>query len=637
LTGKNQILEQIYNSKPDHIKVMDHVTARIFWDMMKLRMDRNARYILEAIRDAFIVVNSAGDIMQYNKAAEQMFGGNYCGLSGNSVLAFIKEVFGQEGLKMLDHKEVKEFNFTALRGTDREFPAEVSFFPVDIDENNYLVISIRDVTERIKAQEEISRLYRYETLYNQVVAQFALTQDVEQSIQDTVQMLGENLEAKRITLWYINLGNGSKVLKGQWKTSAHFIEECLDLKMPQVLPMLWDKIKAAQLINIYNLDIVGEPDRTTLQKLGVESLVGLPIVNFHRVWGVLFLENSGDKLCSNEEIEILTSIVNIMQNAIQRDEAQKALEESEALYQAMIERSLTGIYIIQDGLIRFVNKRMTEMLGYSFEELINQEPKFIVHPDDHPLLKKKLEDRMSGRVQSLHYTLRGSRKDGERIWLESMSSLVMIKGRPAIMGNIMDVTERIRHDETRNRMIDAITMLAGSMAEQRDPYTAGHQRRVAEIAVAIGEQMSLSASCIEGLRLSALLHDIGKFAVPIEILTKPGKLRSSEFQFIKMHSQFGAEILAEMPFPCDISSVVEQHHERINGSGYPAGLRGEQISLEARIIAVADVVEAMSSHRPYRPSLGLEAAIQEVTQNQGVLYDVKVVSALLNIVDKLDL
>ena len=163
--------------------------------------------------------------------------------------------------------------------------------------------------------------------------------------------------------------------------------------------------------------------------------------------------------------------------------------------------------------------------------------------------------------------------------------------------------------------------------EVRDPYTAGHQRRVSNIAGAISTEMDLPPDMIEGIRMAGNIHDIGKISIPAEILSKPGSLTDIEFALIRAHPKTGYEILKGIDFPWNIAQIVLQHHERIDGSGYPQSLCEEDILLEARILAVADVVEAMASHRPYRPSLGLEKAVEEVSSKKGKLYDVRVVHA----------
>ena len=176
----------------------------------------------------------------------------------------------------------------------------------------------------------------------------------------------------------------------------------------------------------------------------------------------------------------------------------------------------------------------------------------------------------------------------------------------------------------RSSLLDSVTALS-AIVEMRDPYTSGHQRRAAQLAIAIAKELRLSAEQIEGIHLAGVVHDVGKIRVPAEILTKPGKLTQLEFGLIKEHCQGGYDILKSIDFPWPIAQIVLQHHERLDGSGYPHGLSGNDILLEARIISVADVVEAMFSYRPYRPGLGIDAALDEITGARGTRYDADVV------------
>lgn len=193
-------------------------------------------------------------------------------------------------------------------------------------------------------------------------------------------------------------------------------------------------------------------------------------------------------------------------------------------------------------------------------------------------------------------------------------------------------TAKLKESEKRLRasLMDSISAIAATI-EMRDPYTAGHQRRVANIASAIAMELQLPEEQIEGINLAAVVHDVGKIQVPAEILSKPGRLSTLEFDLIKLHPQTGYEILKAIDFPWPIAQIVLQHHERLDGSGYPQGLRDADILLEAKILSVADVVEAMTSHRPYRAGLGIDAALEEITRNRGGLYEPCVVDACLKL------
>jgi len=182
----------------------------------------------------------------------------------------------------------------------------------------------------------------------------------------------------------------------------------------------------------------------------------------------------------------------------------------------------------------------------------------------------------------------------------------------------------------RQSLEQSIQTIAATV-ESRDPYTAGHQRRVAELATAIAREMELPEEQVQGVHFAAVIHDLGKIHVPAEILSKPGRLSKLEFMLIQTHPQTGYDILKDIKFPWPIAEIILQHHERLDGSGYPQGLKGDQILFEANILAVADVVEAMSSHRPYRAALGVQQAVDEIRRGRGSVYDPSVVDACLKL------
>ncbi len=185
--------------------------------------------------------------------------------------------------------------------------------------------------------------------------------------------------------------------------------------------------------------------------------------------------------------------------------------------------------------------------------------------------------------------------------------------------------------EKLQKIMEGTINAIGNIVETRDPYTAGHQKKVSQLATFIAQEMKLPQDKIEGIRISSLVHDIGKISIPAEILSKPTKLNEIEYSLIKDHSQIGYDILKNIDFLWPVAQIVLQHHERLDGSGYPQSLKGNDILLEAKIMGVADVVEAMSSHRPYRPALGIGKALEEISQNKGIIYDPKVVAVCLKL------
>jgi putative two-component system response regulator len=193
-----------------------------------------------------------------------------------------------------------------------------------------------------------------------------------------------------------------------------------------------------------------------------------------------------------------------------------------------------------------------------------------------------------------------------------------------------EIMKQLHTKKILNALKETIQLI-GMTLEAKDPYTAGHQKRVARLASAIAEEMGLAEEKIEGIHFAGLIHDIGKVYIPAEILNRPGTLSTLEFELIKTHAQVGYDIIQHVKFPWPIAEAIFQHHERMDGSGYPSGFSGEQIIIEARILAVADVVEAMATHRPYRPACSLEKTLEEISSNRGTLYYDKAVDACIRL------
>jgi HD-GYP domain-containing protein (c-di-GMP phosphodiesterase class II) len=233
--------------------------------------------------------------------------------------------------------------------------------------------------------------------------------------------------------------------------------------------------------------------------------------------------------------------------------------------------------------------------------------------------------------------------NGEVRFVHSRAELILTDagGPETVVGAVQDITERkaaereaLEATARLRRAVDGTVLAMGQVVETREPYTAGHERRVSELATAIAVEMGITGEQLTGVRLGGLIHDVGKIAVPAEILAKPGRLTEVEFSLIKQHAQAGYDILAAIDFGWPAAEMALQHHERLDGSGYPRALRAADILLEAKILAVADVVEAMSSHRPYRATLGMPAALAEIREHAGLKFDAGVVAACVRVVEE---
>jgi PAS domain S-box-containing protein/putative nucleotidyltransferase with HDIG domain len=277
---------------------------------------------------------------------------------------------------------------------------------------------------------------------------------------------------------------------------------------------------------------------------------------------------------------------------------------------------------------------MAKILGYdSPEDLISSvsdiSRQIYMYPGDRQKLLDLIEEK--GAVHSFESL--DKRKDGSPVWVcVSLHPVFDEQGSVQhFQGFLEDITERRKGMEKLRDALKATVLAISASVEAKDPYTAGHQIRVADLALAVAGELGLSEDEKEGLRLAAMIHDLGKLSVPSEILTKPKKLLDVEFELIKTHSRSGYEILSKLDFPWPIARMILEHHERMDGSGYPQGLKGGDVLLQSRILAVADVVESMASHRPYRPALGIEPALSEIETKAGRLYDPEVVRACLDL------
>jgi len=328
----------------------------------------------------------------------------------------------------------------------------------------------------------------------------------------------------------------------------------------------------------------------------------------------------------------------VVHNITDRKLAEQALRQSEEKHRFLVNNANDAIFIAQDGSIKFPNPKTLQILGYTDEELTAIPYMELVHPDDRAILSAYREKRDGSKDITTTYSIRVINRAREEIWAQISSVPIVWEDRPATLNFVRDITvqkkaeEELRHSVDKLRKITGATIQAmAQTVEVRDPYTAGHQKRVADLARAIATHMGLSSDKVDGIRMAGVIHDIGKISVPAEILSKPGLLTPLEFSLIKTHSQIGYDILKDIEFPWDIATMVLQHHERLDGSGYPQGVTGERILMEARILTVADVVEAMASHRPYRPSLGLDKALEEIKDKKGRFYDPEVVEACLRL------
>jgi PAS domain S-box-containing protein/putative nucleotidyltransferase with HDIG domain len=337
------------------------------------------------------------------------------------------------------------------------------------------------------------------------------------------------------------------------------------------------------------------------------------------------------------EVQGEASVLSVVHDITEHRQSMEALRESEARYRGYVDNAPYGVFVSDEqGRYLEVNKAAAELTGYAREELVQLGIPDVVAP----------QSREWGR-RHFACLLRTGRSSGEGVLLRKDGTsfparVDAVRLAPTrYLGFIIDVSEQQRAaaelEASAAQLKQALTATVaalGATTELRDPYTAGHQRRVAEFAGAIAAGLGWEAARIEIVTTAGLLHDVGKIIVPAEILARPGRLSEMEMQIIRQHAAASAALIAGIEFGGPVAAIVNQHHERLDGSGYPQALTGKDILPEARILAVADVVEAMSSHRPYRPALGMEVALAEVREHAGEKYDADVIAVCSRLIEE---
>jgi PAS domain S-box-containing protein/putative nucleotidyltransferase with HDIG domain len=408
------------------------------------------------------------------------------------------------------------------------------------------------------------------------------------------------------------------------------------------LPKTWadtgedDPFPAAGTIRKVTPTIVGDiaadgestPWRKEALKRHYRSVIVLPLFSGEHRLGALALFAADVNAFDPDEVRLLGELsddlaygLRALRERQRRRRVERDLKASERRLREIIENEPDGVAVLdQETRIQFVNRAGERLFGRKAKELLGAE-------FGSPVVSAKAADLEIVRPD--RSTTAAEMRFIETEWM----------GEPASVVSLRDVTERRQFEQEREEnakrlertLVETIQAVALAV-EKRDPYTAGHQRRVADLATAVAEEMGLSPAQIEGIRMGSLIHDVGKIYVPAEILVRPGKLSDMEFEIVKSHPEVGYDIVRDVECPWPVADMILQHHERLDGSGYPRGLKQDQIMLEARILTVSDVVEAMHSHRPYRASLGMQAALDAITRGRGVLYDPAVVDACVRVV-----
>jgi PAS domain S-box-containing protein len=546
--------------------------------------------------DIVLLLDEAGRIVRANERAQEAYGKRSgAGTSAADLRAPGAAAGFADAYARTLRLGSAIYETTHRRGDGREFPVEISSRRIDTPEGRFVQAIIRDLSERRGAEQALA----------QSESRFRVM--VEQSISG---------------IYVIQDGRFAYVNPRLASIFGYGSPEEIIGRIPDDLVAPRDRARVAANIERRLAGEVRSLDYTFagLRKDGTEFEVGV----------------HGAAATYNERPAILGALQDISESV----RAQNSLRESEERFRAMIEQSISGTCIIgDDGRFQYVNPRLADILGYrDGAQLVGKPVLELVVPEHRELVASNLRERLDGLAQSARYHFDVTRADGARVTLGAHGTIGSYAGKRVVIATVQDVTELLRAEreiqgylrKLEHAMRGTLEVVS-KMVELRDPYTRGHERRVGEICAAIGTEMGLPAERVEGLLVAGGVHDVGKIAVPAEILSKPSRLTPAEYELVKQHAQMGYDVLKEVEFAWPVAEVTRQHHERLDGSGYPQGLKGDAILLEARILAVGDTVEAMSSHRPYRAGLGIDKALAEIERGRGALFDPAAVDACLRL------
>ena len=519
-----------------------------------------------------------------------------------------------------------------------------------ISETEYACrVMLSDISEQKNAENELyrlTRILRATTLCNQALIHSTDEMELVQKICNIVVDIGGYRMA------WIGYAEHDKEKRVRPIAQSGFEEGYLE-----TVAISWDDsefgrgptgtaIRTGKPITSIDIlhDPMMKPWRSEAIKHGYASSLSLPMKAGHDIFGALTIYSSHPGAFNAEEINLHITLADNLGYGITmlrtREAKQRSaadLRKSEERFRKMFEEH-SAIKLVIDpdtGNIVDANKSAADFYGWSIEKLRMMRIQEINTLSSEEFVDRMHQVRLSGKKQFLSQHIRA---DGSIRDVEVFTNAIEIGGKELLFSIIQDITEKKAAEQ---KIRDYVKQLEGAMkstlqavanvVEAHDPYTAGHERRVGIIAADIAREMGWSEETCQTIQLIGLVHDIGKISVAGEILSKPGRLSTIEFELVKTHVENGYQILKDVEFPLPIAEIIREHHERMDGSGYPLGLKGENILPEARILAVADVLEAMASHRPYRASLGLEEAIREIETHRGSLFDADAVDAMLRL------
>ena len=514
-------------------------------------------------------------------------------------------------------------------------PVEIHARIIDLEDRRLILSVARDITDRKRAEAEVKlNEARLASLLR--ISQFPPT-----SIQDLLDYALDEaiaLTGSQIGYIYFYDETTQQFTLNAWSRDVMPAGSVVD---PQTIYQLAETGLWGEAVRQAGPVMVNDFQKPHPLKKGyppghakLDKFLTVPVFFQGRIVAVAAVANKPTDYDA-ADVKQLTLMMEVVWKIVERQRAAEELRLAAAKWQTTFDAIGDAVALMdQEGNILQGNQAMVDLVGKPFSEIIGRRCWEVVHGtigpiDDCPMVRMRQSRQREESVLPV----------GES-WLKVAVDPILdeagnLTGAVHLIADITQLKRaeaEVQHSlEKLTKALNGTVLAVANTVEMRDPYTAGHQRRVAQLAGAIAQEMGFSAERVEGMRVLGCLHDIGKIAIPAEILSKPGRISPMEFTLIQDHPRVGYEIIKDIDFPFPLAEGILQHHERLNGSGYPQGISGPDIILEARILGVADVVEAMASHRPYRVALGIDKALEEISRNRGILYDPEVVDICLKL------
>jgi len=591
--------------------VMTDITSRKHFEKAQRESEEKYRTILESTEEGYYEIDLAGNFTFFNDSLCKLLGYSRKELLGMNNRHYTdketaKKVFRAFNKVYRTGEPTKEFDWEIIRkdGAKRYIEQSASLQKDSSGKPIGFRGIIHDITERKKTEELLKKS------------------------EEKYRLLADHVKDQ---VWLMDMDlNITYISPSTVKSFGYTLEELKQIP--------FDKLLAPKSYR----EVINIPAREL-----PNALAASPNYSLKQLFELEFICKEGHTLWIECAFSLIRdengkplSILGEGRNITERKLIENSLRKSEENFRHSLDNSPLGVRISTlKGETIYANKTILDLYGYdSIDELKNTPLEKRYTPQSYAEYLIRKEKRLRGEPGPSEYEISIVRKNGEIRHVYVFRKEIFWNGKKQSQVIYQDITERRKAEEKLKETMDSLRrsikttiQVLGIASEARDPYMAGHQRRVADLARAIATEMKLPSEIIEVIRMTGAIHDIGKISIPSEILCKPAVLTDLEFSLVKAHSQHSFDIMKDVESPWPLANIVYQHHERMDGSGYPQGLKGEDILIEARILAIADVVEAMMSYRPYRPSLGLDIALMEIENNAGVLYDRKATDACLRL------